>query len=1288
MIQTGASGPHSARVQRNQDQVRFAEHLIGVARNRLTGRDEQGQQLEDRRPREQVVLGVLSPQPRQSTTTPPATSPSGTPFEPGVPVDRLPASEMGLTALVSACAETLVLKVSARYAIYLQHLPTHGQQAERSGLSSADDPEVSPGDTDDDIAQADSELDARANGIGVNLPGLIAPTTPGEDQLVDLPPDVAAAVIASVAGVQAGSPGSDSAVANAAGAGARDQLRLIYRRYEITVEHALEVPVPTDARPHTYGERSAYDTKHAEIVRTASFPPSGAPGGLFVPMAGRSATRIPRQAVIEGEESYAAYLHANKRATWATPLPKVAFQATVQRTPDKSIRLAVTLVNESPDPARDKGFTPEVSLYDAGFSVAIGNGTVIPSEYRVVERDYRKEPRVWAHGRFCCLDEAAFHADGRLTTTTMPIYRQQVYESRPELQPSFSELATDPLPPLRHLLDHMIGFLRDWDDYLRSGPTLPPTALTACAADRDAFADEVRRFTRGLELIANDIAKGGRGIGGAFIRANEAFALFNTREGLNQLGESTTTTWRLFQIIYVVCNLPALVAREAPLADKEAWINGRGEPRQILSDLDELDVADVLWFPTGGGKSAALYGIVAVALFFDRLRGKHSGVTSMIRFPLRMLSVQQLERVLRLIASCEKVRRNRADPGEEFRLGYWVGSANTPNKITSPADERWRDVAAMSRQGEEWRRANTVIPTCPFCASSSVVLEPDPVAVVVRHRCRTCGEALPVDISDDEVFRHLPSVVVCTVDKIASLAFNAHVSHLTHGPTHRCPDHGYITYPQGRAGRCLARQFCNRERTEWEEIAIKDPAPALVIQDELHLLSEELGTFAAHYETLWQHLCVVGSGLPSKILAATATISDYANQVTQLYALRPRRFPTDGWEDGQSFYARQHDDLVRRVFVGTLPTQMDTLDVSLATGFAIRDEIGRLRNSDPVDAVSLLGLQDINPDEITEFLFRYELQGYYCNRKTDADRVQAANERHAALRPPGFGSVRLNGQNKLGEISDAIRRVERETASSDVSERLAGIAGTSLISHGVDLERLNLLFVLGMPSTVAYYVQASSRAGRTDVGIVFTALGRNYVRDRSVFHFFQPQHEHVNVLVEPVALNRFSTHGPLKTVSGLIAAIIIQQWGRDTSALGPAAAGGPQDLTRADQARQLLARMRAHAAAGTGPDPIRLLRHALRAAYGLTAPVLDRHMAQRFADDVDHLASARVESIEAGHEMLLSRSLRPRPPRSLRDVDTSADFGAVNYPARRRFQFLGGTAATNDDVVISDEEEG
>lgn len=1282
---------HARRVAENGDQLRLAEHLIATVRDRLAGRDEGGQELAGIRPRERVVLGVLLPQPRPLVA--PTASASPVPYEPGVPVDHLPASEMGLTALIEPEADEVKLRVRATFALYLQHTPRHDQQLRHSGL-----------DTTNDVPHGEvhsSDADSYESGGYPAPPALTTdiPAEPTAEQLSTLPPDAAAAVLAAVRGVRRQSGNGTNNDSNlppthADGIGQSDYFLPVYRRHEVSVEHDISLPVPNDARPHDYGDAGAYGPPIATAVASATATATGAyAGALLVPMRGNSAMRIPRSVVLDGPDAYESYLRDHARRDWETPVPDIAFKATIQRMPDGPFRLSVTLVNQTPPPDSDHGFLAEAAIYDTEFGVTIAGARVVPSEYRVIERDYRSDPLVHAHGRFCCLDEDVYASTGELRTTSLPIHRQMVYESRPELQPSFRELATSPVAALERIEAHMIAFAAAWDNYLATA-SLSSAAHRACEDDRSAFGDEIRRYRRGVQLIRDDLAGDAAGIGAAFMRANEAIELTNTEGGLDSPGPATTKTWRLFQIVFIVANLAALAAREASADQRRAWAERRGVnasvPATPADDLDELNIADVLWFPTGGGKSAALYGIIAVALFYDRLRGKAAGVSAMLRFPLRMLSVQQLQLVLRLVVACELVRTAHGDPEEPFRLGYWVGRNNTPNKITSPADEKWHDISWMAAKEREWKRDSAVLPSCPYCGMSEVALDPDVVSVRLRHRCGGCGKVLPVDVTDDEVYRYLPAVLVGTVDKIATLAFNPHASHLTHGPAFRCPDHGYVTYPQAAGTGCLARDTCTRSPKQWTPVAIKDPAPALVVQDELHLLSEELGTFAAHYETLWQHLCTVGSGLPSKVLAATATISDYQNQVRQLYALDPRRFPTDGWNDGESFYARRHDDLVRRLFVGALPTQMDVVQFAIAAGSAVRSEVARLARLDPKDATTLIGLIATEPEDVAELLFQYELECFYCNRKTHADRVHAWAERDGRDGRPQFESVRLNGQTPLPEISDVIRRVDRESLSSTPKNRLAAISGTSLISHGIDLARLNVLFVLGMPSTVAYYVQATSRAGRTGIGIVFTGLSRAFARDRSVFHFFDAQHRYVNVLVEPVALNRFSTHGPRKTASGLIAAILTQQWARDATLLAATPGFGvPTDLSRADLTRQLLTRMRAAAISGGVLDPAPAIREDVRAAYGLGARVLDPDVTRLFTDAVDRQVDSIVASIDAAHEFLLTRSMRPRPPRSLRDVDASAEFGTASYAASQRFSFLGAKSYDDDesDYSIADEEE-
>ena len=1239
---------YARRVSEHADQERLARRFINVAHERLAGRDPASSRLLGRQPRERVVLGVLAPQ------DPPAAEPPVTvqdlPAEPGVPVDQLPASELGLTCLVAPTADSLTIKATVRFALYLQHYPTYDEQLLHAALAT---------DHDDTATGGNPEPSPEAHGETPT-----EPESPGSES-----------------GRQAANPAPSSGppASPAARLGSReasDPARLVYQRYDVSSTIRLTVPVPRDSIPVTVDDNGKLRAAAAHAIESQiGASRTGASGGLYRLLTS-PAQRIPREAMAD-PDTFDQWLSANAQPGWAPPTAQPKFTATAHRDPSGKVRLALTLANAALRPERDHGLLADVSVYDAAFEATVSGGSLVNTGYRMIDADYRITPEVYAHGRFCCLDDdASDPASGRLATTAFPVFRQAVYESRDDLEPTYQELALNPVPALQRIAEHMQEFLSQWDTYLAAGPPLPAGALAQCRADRDTFADEYARFTAGIDLIHADLSSpspGGLGI--AFCWMNEAMRRVDAPGGVyTPTGPPKVRSWRLFQIVFIVVHLAALAAREP-------------SGSQLT---DELSYADILWFPTGGGKSAALYGITAVAMFYDRIRGKKFGTTSIIRFPLRMLSVQQLDRILRLTVCCELVRSKwhgqprggngpAWDLGAEFELGYFVGRNNTPNRLTDPADEKWRDITAMAGQADSWLRDRVVLPTCPYCGGEEVTLRPDTDAIRLRHYCPGCERDLPVAISDDEVYRYLPAILVATVDKLATIAFNPHFSHLTRGPAYRCPDHGFVTFPQGgsREPRCLARQHCHRSPREWIQVSPYDPAPALVIQDELHLLAEELGTFAAHYETLWQHLCRAGSGLPSKVLAATATISDYANQVRQLYALRPRRFPSEGWRDGHSFYAHRHDRLTRRLFVGALPSFMDTTSFSLACGDAIRRELERLRALDPADLIAELGLTTVSPQDVDKWLFDYELQLYYVNRKTDADRVLTYASRAGATgNPAPFQAQRLTGANRLAEISDVIRRVEREAIATPAGQRLAVITGTSLVSHGVDLARLNVQFVLGMPSTLAYYVQATSRAGRSSVGLVFTALNRYYVRDRSVFHFFEPTHHYVNALVEPVALNRFSLHGPGKTASGLLAALLICEIARDTQA--PRPSGMPPDFGKAARAEAWL-----NSAGAPGEQQ---LRQAVHDAFGLHSPVLDPVIAASFRQRVDHELDSLIPSL-SGTDPQLQRRLRPRPPTSFRDIDTPAEFFANGPIAGRMFDMLGGEDADDDLPDMADEEQ-
>lgn len=405
------------RLDHNNDQALVAHHLIDAARDRLAGRDPSGQELVDVRPRERVVLGVLLPQ-LPPANAQPASSASAVPHEPGVPIDQLPVSEMGMSVLIDPDTTEVTLHVQSRIALYLQHAPTQAQQAEHSGLLEEDGAADDDPDTDDESATGD-HLDSTLQGDAHDPDSAEAtpaedraelPDAPSDDDLAGLSADAAAAVRLAVQGARSAGQGTGHV-----GATSSDFLRPVYHCYDVTVAHDLRVQIPADARPHTVGEQVAYERAIAQAVALGRPEQTGQhAGALLIPIRGPSAMRIPRSIVEAGEAAYETHLRENARSDWATPVPTLAFQATTQRTPDGQMRLAVTLINTSPQPQRDRGFLPEYAVYDAGFRVAVDGATIRPSEYRLVERDYRTQPLVYAHGRFCCLDEDAFAQTGEL----------------------------------------------------------------------------------------------------------------------------------------------------------------------------------------------------------------------------------------------------------------------------------------------------------------------------------------------------------------------------------------------------------------------------------------------------------------------------------------------------------------------------------------------------------------------------------------------------------------------------------------------------------------------------------------------------------------------------------------------------------------------------------------------------------------------------------------------------------------------------------------------------------
>ena len=132
------------------------------------------------------------------------------------------------------------------------------------------------------------------------------------------------------------------------------------------------------------------------------------------------------------------------------------------------------------------------------------------------------------------------------------------------------------------------------------------------------------------------------------------------------INSSFAPQYRPFQLAFFLLNL-------------EAILNEDSEERN--------DIVDLLWFPTGGGKTEAYLALTAYTIISRNiLNGENSGGVSVImRYTLRLLTAQQFERATKLILALEFLRRHLIE-SERFNwgklpisIGMWVGASTTPN---------------------------------------------------------------------------------------------------------------------------------------------------------------------------------------------------------------------------------------------------------------------------------------------------------------------------------------------------------------------------------------------------------------------------------------------------------------------------------------------------------------------------------------------------------------------------------------------------------------------------------
>lgn len=558
--------------------------------------------------------------------------------------------------------------------------------------------------------------------------------------------------------------------------------------------------------------------------------------------------------------------------------------------------------------------------------------------------------------------------------------------------------------------------------------------------------------------------------------------------------------WRPFQLAFILMNL------------KSVWDEND----------TEREIVDLIWFPTGGGKTEAYLGLTAFQIFSRRIQGKKPfrtnalGTSVLMRYTLRLLTVQQYERAASLICACDLIRNHNPDllGFEPISIGLWVGIKNTPNTNKDALGQY------NSLKDQNDASYNFIVLKCPCCGAQIGKIDHPTAATKIKGLFRTEGSngrtffkcenssceyfsiELPLYVVDEEIYDKSPTLVLGTVDKFAMIPWKKESASI----------------------------FGFREKDgAWSRIK----PPELIIQDELHLISGPLGTMVGLYESMVQTLCNnYGNSIPPflpekldhykppKIVASSATISRAGEQVLALYATkRLNIFPPQALEFGHTWFSEEKaisKDSPGRLYVGICPSGYPSAQTSIARTYA-----------------KILQTVALKVDE-TEIDYYWTLIGYFNSIR---ELGGAASLVYGDIRE------RLSQIHTRDLIDSPVRRIHYEELTSRISnakvplilkklethsgtpEAIDICLATNMIATGVDVSRLGLMFIHGQPKTTAEYIQASSRVGRSvpsGPGFIVTLYSPSKPRDKSIYEHFQAYHGRIYANVEPTSVTPFT----------------------------------------------------------------------------------------------------------------------------------------------------------------------
>ncbi len=757
------------------------------------------------------------------------------------------------------------------------------------------------------------------------------------------------------------------------------------------------------------------------------------------------------------------------------------------------------------------------TLFNSGIKVKLNNAKFVPIELDYFVNDYKYDKNIYGLGNNCNVEYDESNAI--LKTVHVPVFIQKRLKTNDSLAVKFSDLVNEPVETLTEVYSKMLKELSSWEKDLATREGLSAIGKRQFSNEIENFKFEIKRFKTGVELIEQYNV-----IRTAFKYMNKAF--MNSAKGYD--------SWRLFQIVFVVSLILDIVAHEPELMLDEAVVSKA-----------KTDNVDILYFPTGGGKTEAFLGILVFNLFFDRLRGKEYGMTALLKYPLRLLSVQQVQRVANILAVAENIRVNENLGGDRFSLGYYVGDKNTPNKIDKELIKTLNELSP-----EEMDEKYRLLDVCPYCGQKSIHVIYDAISNSLKHvcaneKCLSEGE-LPLYMVDDDIYRYIPSVVISTVDKLTAIGLNLRFHNLLCGAEYLCPKHGFTA-----RNRCLVKE-CKCETAQFKSVKMKDPAPTLLIQDELHLIKESLGAYDAHYETFIEYFIreLSGCNRGIKVIGATATISAYSEQARHLYWKNAIRFPAESPYLDRNFYSFVDKEDIGRIIIGYAPFGKAIVN-SVAYSLQYLKKVVYNLYLHPEEIIDLPGMffegtQEEKISAVKRLLEDYWIILEYNNVKQESNRVLQALEDpiNTELIAKGYEPLtakKMTGDDTFQEVRATLSSIEHARSAIDELD-FNMIAATSMISHGVDADRFNLMLFYGMPGNTAEYIQAYSRVGRKHTGVVIDIMRPSREKDQSYLKNFVKFHEYKDILVDAVAINRWATKAVESTLPGIVSGLLLNYY--------------------------------------------------------------------------------------------------------------------------------------------------